>query len=349
MNDAEFLASLYERCRAAYDRAVSRLGSSSDAFAIAGLRFVVETAGEPMRPIVSRAIRHLEVEDAPSGEFTVRCLDSRTSGIAVEPGDLLRLNELARTGGNLVPGSEILGGYRRPDYGLALYNRTANEAIYWISDAVEEPYSRATDFTGAGHPLKGILGWWLGDRGLSLLHAAAVGLDGSGLLLAGRSGSGKSTTAFACMDAGWQIVSEDTCVYDPTTRTVHNLYCTGRLTAASRALLGTWDVPEDGWETGKSIFFLDDPPGRANLVPSLAVSAVVVPHQSPGTGSSLERLSGGAALRALLPSTMLQSLTAHGSQSAEMADLCRHVPAFSLVIDGPPDTLPGILEGVLAR
>lgn len=349
MNDAEFLASLYERCRAAYDVAASRTGTSSESFSIAGHTFVVETAGEPMRRVVTRAFRHIATEPAPAGAFIVRCLDSRTSGISVEPGDLLRLNELARTGGNLAAGQPILGGYRRPDYGLALYNRSANDAIYWISDAVDEPYSRATDFTGAGHPLKGILGWWLGDVGLSLLHAAAVGLEGAGVLLAGRSGSGKSTTAFACMDAGWQIVSEDTCVYDAATQTVHNMYCTGRLTAASRALLGTWDTPEDGWETGKSIFFLDDPPGRANLVPSLAVSAVVVPRQSPGMGTTLEQLSGGAALRALLPSTMLQSLTAHGSQAAEMADLCRRVPAFSLVIDGPPATLPFVLEGALRR
>lgn len=347
MNDAEFLASLYDRCRAAFDLASLRLGSTRDTFAIAGRPFAVETAGEPMRPLVTRAFRHIAVASAPGNAFTVRCLDSRTSGISVEPEDLVRLNELARTGGNLFPGSAILGGYRRPDYGLAIYSRAANEAVYWISDAVDEPYSRATDFTGSGHPLKGILGWWLGDCGLSLLHAAAVGLEGDGLLLAGRSGSGKSTTAFACMDAGWQVVSEDTCVYDPGTRTVHNLYCTGRLTPSSRGLLGTWDADEDGWETGKSIFYLDDPPGRANLVPSLQVNAVVVPMQSPGAGSSLSPLSGGAALRALLPSTMLQSLTAHAGQAAEMADLCRTVPAFSLVIDGPPHSLPTLLKGAL--
>ncbi len=347
MNTAAFLADFYDRCRAAFDDASSRLGMESAAFTIARQTFRVLSAGPAIHPLVTTAFRHLPAASVPGETFTIRCFDSRTSGISADTAALVRLNEIGVSGENLAPGAPILGGFRRPDYGVALYHRERNEALYWIADAVDEPYSRTTDFTGMGHPLKGLLGWWFGDNGLAMLHAAVVGIEDRSILMAGRGGSGKSTTAFACMDAGWQIVAEDTCLYDPVTRVAHSLYCTGRLTDASRVLLGTWAAPEDGWETGKAIFLLDSPPGRANLVPSLPVNAIVIPRQWPGEPSSLRPLSGGAALRALLPSTMFQSITAQTGQASEMAALCRAVPSYELVIGTAPATLPPLLRAAL--
>ncbi len=41
------------------------------------------------------------------------------------------------------------------------------------------------------------------------LHAACVALDGSGVLLSGDSGAGKSSLAYACARRGWTYVSDD--------------------------------------------------------------------------------------------------------------------------------------------
>jgi hypothetical protein len=41
------------------------------------------------------------------------------------------------------------------------------------------------------------------------LHAACVARDGSGILLCGESGAGKSTFSFACARAGWTYLSDD--------------------------------------------------------------------------------------------------------------------------------------------
>ena len=41
------------------------------------------------------------------------------------------------------------------------------------------------------------------------LHAGCVAFDGSGILLCGDSGMGKSTLAYACAKAGWTYVSDD--------------------------------------------------------------------------------------------------------------------------------------------
>ena len=49
----------------------------------------------------------------------------------------------------------------------------------------------------------------LGSQHLVLLHAACVSLDGSGVLLCGGSGAGKTTLAYACARSGWQYLCDD--------------------------------------------------------------------------------------------------------------------------------------------
>lgn len=44
------------------------------------------------------------------------------------------------------------------------------------------------------------------------IHSACVMLDGRGVLLAGDSGAGKSSLAYACARRGWTFVSDDTCL-----------------------------------------------------------------------------------------------------------------------------------------
>lgn len=47
------------------------------------------------------------------------------------------------------------------------------------------------------------------DIGMTLIHAAAVGVDGHGVLLTGLSGAGKSSCATACLMNGLDYVSDD--------------------------------------------------------------------------------------------------------------------------------------------
>jgi hypothetical protein len=49
----------------------------------------------------------------------------------------------------------------------------------------------------------------LAQRYLVPIHAACVERDGTGVLLSGRAGAGKSTLTFACARAGWTYVTDD--------------------------------------------------------------------------------------------------------------------------------------------
>lgn len=48
------------------------------------------------------------------------------------------------------------------------------------------------------------------DIGMTLIHGGGVGVNGTGVILAGLSGAGKSSLASACLMSGMQYVSDDT-------------------------------------------------------------------------------------------------------------------------------------------
>jgi hypothetical protein len=59
------------------------------------------------------------------------------------------------------------------------------------------------------HVLEAMAYSLLGSLHVVALHAACVALDGHGVLLAGDSGSGKSSLAYACARRGWTYVADD--------------------------------------------------------------------------------------------------------------------------------------------
>ena len=78
-------------------------------------------------------------------------------------------------------------------------------AFSWVTLATEE------DAAFLRYPLLdnivGALTWALH---VTAVHSACVVYDGHGVLLAGRSGAGKSSLAYACARSGWTYVSDDT-------------------------------------------------------------------------------------------------------------------------------------------
>ena len=79
-------------------------------------------------------------------------------------------------------------------------------------------------------PLRTIFDWWLSGRGLHLTHAAAVGTPDGGCLIGGRSGSGKSTTARACMGTELAYAGDDFVLVGAEPEPyVYNLYNTAKL------------------------------------------------------------------------------------------------------------------------
>ena len=159
------------------------------------------------------------------------------------------------------------------------------------------------------------------------MHAAAVGVRGHGVLLAGAGGAGKSTTALAAYARGLELCGDDYCALGPGP-TVHALYGVGKLEPDAARL-----VPE-----------LDGPIVALEPTPSLALSAVVLPRVVPGGRTTLTPVSPAAALRALAPSSTFQLPGAPRGPFAALAALVRELPAYRLELWEDLDGAVGALE-----
>ena len=87
---------------------------------------------------------------------------------------------------------------------FAVADLARGSSFSWLTPAVvsERGYFRY-------HFLDSLVYVMLGALYLTPVHAACVALNGSGILLCGDSGSGKTSLAYACARRGWTYVADD--------------------------------------------------------------------------------------------------------------------------------------------
>src|SRR5581483_7842647 len=107
---------------------------------------------------------------------------------------------------------------------LSVLYRQQRRAIHWVPDAPSIPFYEQSA------PFLQILHWWARENLHQMVHAAAVGTATGGVLIGGKSGSGKSTTTLACLKAGLRSTGDDyTLLRASHPPLVRNLYSTGKL------------------------------------------------------------------------------------------------------------------------
>lgn len=109
------------------------------------------------------------------------------------------------------------------------------------------------------------------------LHATAVAIDGQGVLLLGRSGSGKSDLALRLMDRGAELVADDRVVAEA--RGGRLWLCAPPRLAGLIELrgLGVHGAPFRAGVTALMGFDLDSPPGRLPAIQLRAIAGVSLP------------------------------------------------------------------------
>jgi len=101
---------------------------------------------------------------------------------------------------------------------------------YWL-----ELRSTGMTYLDRAAPMRHLLTLWFGLQGRYLFHGAAVGEAGSGVLILGTGGAGKSTTALACLEAGMAYAGDDRCLLSMDELPyVHSLYGTAKLSDSSQ-------------------------------------------------------------------------------------------------------------------
>ena len=217
-----------------------------------------------------------------------------------------------------------------------------NLALCCMRDAADLPVYEASA------PLRTILFWWLREHGRYLVHSGAVGTEAGGVLLAGKGGSGKSTTALACLAAGMRYVSDDYCIVGAQPQpTAFNVYNTAKVTPFSlRLLQGLARSHNEPMIDEKRVLFLDEH-YAANLVYSLPMKAIVLPHVKGGVESRMVPTSPNAALSALAISTIMQSPGAGRETLNALQSMTQSVPCYTLELGSDVAAIPPVIQALI--
>lgn len=333
---------------AAAARALAAAGGIDREFSIAGLSARFRFCGPALVPTLTRAMTHLS-RTANDGEpdVTLTLWDSRSTGVDMPPppwstDDYIRRGEIR----------DFHDGVRYVAFSvrgtiLMLFNAETRRGLYWTRDPEGLPvYERAA-------PCRAQLGWWLASRGRQPLHAGAVG-DASGcVLLAGRSGSGKSSTAIDALVSGLTYLSDDYCVLGAeTSPVIYSLYTTGKMLEdglARMPVLAPWvSNPQRAGDDKIVFFFHEHMPER--IAQAAPLKAVLIPRIVASGDTGISRASATDALLALAPSTTSLMPYAGGEVLRNVTRAVKAVPAFHLTLGpgGPPpsDAIRSVLASL---
>ena len=212
-------AFFFDRAHKHWQAALSQVEKITKFYRVAGRSVCLSFAGSSLVDLITPALRHLEVDHLDAPDLTICLWDSVSTHMP--PIHFPWCKDALDARGEVI-GFNTDQIYTVLDIHtkvLHVLDKKRKLALYWINATADLPW-----WIG-GSPLQLILHWWMSSAGIQLTHAAAIGYPQGGVLLAGKSGSGKSTTSLACMKKGMKYISEDYClINDKPEIWAHSVY-----------------------------------------------------------------------------------------------------------------------------
>jgi len=327
-----------------FERAVDAAGQRVDVnLRIAGRPVSIRFAGNTAADALTPAFAHLEADELEPPALTLSVWDGVRPDFAAEP------DAGASTSGagpSYYTEEDEFRALRQPADALSVLTAAADRGWFWMPDAQRLPY---WDYTA---PFRHLLSWWLDACGLCQVHAGAVGTEDGGVLLVGAGGSGKSTSALACLlDERLFYAGDDYVAVDARDAcAVYSLYCSGKVHVDDLHRLPHLEpaLADRVRPDEKSVFYVDHAfPGRATA--GFPLRAIVVPRVTDRRAARALPLSQAAALAALAPSTIFQLHPPAANALAYMGELVRKVPTFVLELGSDVETIPAELVRLLEQ
>lgn len=291
------------------------------------------------------ALEHLLITPSQEpAQLTIHIWDRASSGIELKPPTWSQ-SEAEVLAGFRKAGLQTLYAFHNVDSGVfSMLDISRRLAFFYMDDASQLPtYEQGT-------PMLYIFHWWLAAQGKRLVHAGAVGTENGGVLLAGRGGSGKSTTAVACVTQGFLYLGDDYCIITLQPQPmVYSLYNTAKLTRQSCQSLADWlpAIPLSGWDHQEKQHYFLNQIAHERIAHSLPVRALLLPCIAGNDLPHLTAIRPSVALRELAASTIFQLRGAGESGLRLMGQLVQQVPCYILHLAGNLSTTPEILLQLL--
>ena len=154
------------------------------------------------------------------------------------------------------------------------------------------------------HPFSKTVFLWAMRHKLLILHAAAVGVEGHGVLIVGHGGTGKSTLTCSCLVDGYDFISDDYCLLSIAgPRIVYPIYTNVSLNPDSLAMLPMFKpfeiLPMQGEKGAFEIC-------ESRIKPMLPVEAIILPQITENSEPEIRLDISNKALAQIVYSTTWQ-------------------------------------------
>ena len=318
----------------------------------AGRRGWMRVVGHGLSEQVAQAFQHLLVPGSPSsvglkidlwdeGDTSVYC------PVNSVPVDERLLESTSYVEFGLILGSleDRFIGCQRPQV-ITWFDRSDQHLVGWVCSHDQlSLYDR-------GKPLHFPLLLWHSDQSAEVIHAALVSKNGEGVLFAGRGGAGKSTSALACVEAGFDYLGDDYIgleACEDGTFAGHSLYSATWL-MADHFVRFPWLIrhaiyPERP-EQEKTLALLSQvfPQQLSRVAP---IRALVLPRIAANPSARIRPASKAEALFALAPSSILLRPSSGAATLNKLGRLAEHVPCYWLELAQDLNEIPPRLEEII--
>ena len=306
----------------------------------------LRAVGDQLHQLVTRPFAHLQTEPsttAPPPRLTIDLWDEAETGVGcagchIDDDRDLHGQITCSDDGRYV-------GYRRAR-SVTLYDRQDRRMLGWSA------YEDQALLYEMGRPLHVLLSYWHRDAGLQLMHSALVALDGCGVLFPGLGGSGKSTSALSCLEAGWHYLGDDyislSCTSDGTFMG-HSVYSSthvepDHLDRFKR--LRSHAIPARHEQEDKSLVLLNELYPEQFLA-SAPICAIALPRVCGAAESSYEPATKGQALLALAPSSMVMVPGRNAQTMEQLAQLVEHTPCYWMHLGHCLESIAPCVESIV--
>lgn len=335
----------FEEAYQTFLRAAEVTGGSVDHyFAVGGQTVRTRFAGTALVHRLVPALMHITTNPTESPALTVCLFDSASTGVFMPPppwpptaygarGEIEGYNT-ERIYTFYQPGLDI----------LRMIDLERNLAIYWVDKEARVPWWESS------FPLRSIIHWWSAAQPLQLMHSGAVGLPQGGVLIAGKSGSGKSTSTLSCIDSELRYVGDDyILVQTAPAPYVYSMYNTAKLEPDNldrlphlRSLVSN---PEQLDKEKAIIYITDHYPEKS--ISGFPIRAILLPRITGQQDTRLTQASQMASLRALMPTTLFHLPRATQESFQKMSSLVKQVPSYHLELGTDLSQIPRVILDLL--
>ena len=336
----------FDQVLAAAHRAQDTARRVRHCYRVAGRDLHFAFAGEALDTLLTPALAHLTGPDDGSPDLSVIVWDSESTGVRMppppwEPKDHLPRGQIRNFDSTRVAIANLPGLD-----GFNMLDRERRLALYWRSSP------KVVSYHERSFPFRVILNWWAASHDIQFAHAAAVGHEDGGVLITGKSGTGKSTSALACLGSGLLYASDDHVLLERRAGLyVHSLYNSGKLHLERLA-----DLPHfqpyvrnsEDLDEGKALVFVHQV-SPEEVSGGFPVRAILIPKVTGRAETQIVPISRAAALVALAPSSMFLLPGDDRRAFHNFVRYVREVPCFSLLAGTDLATIPEAVKALLEK